>query len=201
MSIKDFCNKHSGKEKTMDIIQTVKEYVLSENKNYADNAPDHYDFWEQHIQFVVKEALILAEAYGADKEIVALGAMLHDIALMTQTGTRAEHHINGKIIAEQLLSQMAYPSDKKERVLNCILHHRSSKNAENVEELCVADADIIAHFDNIPMCFNCAYKANITAIPDLVQYFAGDYADLSDRSKEIFNPRYQNIMNVLFGTF
>ncbi len=184
-----------------DIIQKVKEYVMSASKEYADNAPDHYDFWQQHIQFVVKEALILAETYGADKEIVELGALLHDIALITKTGTRAEHHINGKIIAEQFLAQVNYPFDKKKRVLNCILHHRSSKNAENIEELCVADADIIAHFDNIPMCFNSAYKSNITSIPDLINYFSGDYADLSDRGKEIFNPRYQNIMNVLFGSF
>ena len=42
----------------MDIIQTVKNYVLSVNKEYADTAPDHYDFWEQHIQFVVKESLL-----------------------------------------------------------------------------------------------------------------------------------------------
>ena len=83
----------------MDIIQTVKNYVLSVNKEYADTAPDHYDYWEQHIQFVVKESLVLAETYNADKEIVELGSMLHDIALMTKTGTRGDHHINGKIIA------------------------------------------------------------------------------------------------------
>lgn len=185
----------------IDIIQAVKDHVLSASKEYADKAPDHYDFWQQHIQFVVKESLILAETYNADKEIVELGALLHDIALMTKTGPRAEHHINGKCIAEQLLSQLEYPSDKKDRVLNCILHHRSSKNAENIEELCVADADIIAHFDNIPMCFNSAYRSNITSIPDLINYFAGDYADLSDRTKETFNSRYQNIMDVLFGSF
>ena len=185
----------------IDFIQTTREYVLSASKEYSDNASDHYDFWEQHIKFVVKEALILAEKYDADKEIVELGALLHDIALITRTGTRAEHHINSKIVAEQFLSQYKYPSDKRERVLNCILHHRSSKNADNIEELCVADADIIAHFDNIPMCFNSAYRTGITAKSDLIGYFAGDYADLSDRTKETFNARYQNIMNVLFGEF
>ena len=184
-----------------DIVQAVKEYVLSVNKEYADHAPDHYNFWEQHIQFVVKESLLLAEIYNADQEIVELGALLHDIALMTKTGERAEHHANGKSIAAQVLSQLDYPSDQTDRVLNCILHHRSSKNAENIEELCVADADILAHFDHIPMCFHCAYRSGITSIPDLIRFFAGDYADLSDRTKEIFKPRYQNIMNVLFGAF
>ena len=185
----------------MDIVQIIKDYVLSANKEYADTAPDHYDFWEQHVRFVVKESLVLAEIYNADKEIVELGALLHDIALVTKTGTRAEHHISGKNIAEQLLSRIDYPSDKKERVLNCILHHRSSKYAESIEELFVADADIIAHFDNIPMCFNRAYRANITLTTDLINYFAGDYADLSGRTQRTFRQRYENIMNVLFGDF
>ena len=141
----------------IDIVQKVKEYVLSINKEYADKAPDHYNFWEQHIQFVVKESLILADLYNADQEIVELGALLHDIALITKTGSRAEHHINGKIIAGQLLSQLDYPSDKKEHVLNCILHHRSSKYAESIEELCVADDTVFARpedccFILVPEC-------------------------------------------------
>ena len=185
----------------MDIIQRVTEYVITAGKEYAERASDHYDFWDNHIRFVVKEALILADEYGADREIVELGALLHDIALMTKIGTRAEHHTNGKNIADGLLSELEYPADKKERVLNCILHHRSSKNAESIEELCVADADIIAHFDNIPMCFNSAYRSGISSVPDLIDYFAGDYNDLSDRAKKLFDARYQNIMNVLFGEF
>lgn len=185
----------------MDIIAKVKEYVFEKNKQYSDSAPDHYDFWEQHVQFVVKESMILADEYHADKEIVELGALLHDIALMTRTGSRKEHHLNGKCIADEILTRLDYPVDRKERVINCVLHHRSSRNAENIEEICVADGDIIAHFDNIPMCFDFAYKSNISSITDLKNYFAGDYADLSDQSKQLFAPRYQNIMSVLFGAF
>ena len=88
----------------MDIIQTVKNYVLSVNKEYADTAPDHYDFWEQHIQFVVKESLILAETYNADKEIVELGSLLHDIALMTKPEQEATI-----ISTESLLQNSCYP--------------------------------------------------------------------------------------------
>lgn len=68
---------------------------------------------------------------------------MHDITLVSEIGTRAEHHIYGKIIAEKLLSEYGYPDDRKERVLGCILHHKSSKHATNIEEICVADADII----------------------------------------------------------
>ncbi len=185
----------------MDIVAQVKDHVLTINQTYKTNSSDHYDFWEQHISFVVKEALYLAEKYGADPEIVELGAMLHDIALMANCGSRKDHHINGQFIAEQLLSEMNYPNDKAEKVLGCILHHRSSTYAENIEELCVSDADIMAHYDNIPMCFNAAFKANIISIKALKQYFSHDYEELSDNSKILFKQRYETIMDVLFGTF
>lgn len=186
----------------MTVIEFIKDKLMLANKEYADKAPDHFDYWEQHIQLVVKEALILADTYGADKEIVELGALLHDIASISEIGTRADHHINGKIIADKLLSEYGYPNDRKERVLGCILHHRSSKYAENIEEICVADADIISHFDNIPMCFGVAFKynkINTESIEEWIRYFEHDYNDLSEQTKVTFKPRYDVIMDVLFG--
>ncbi len=185
----------------MTVIEFIKEKLMLENRKYADKAADHFDFWEQHIKLVVKEALILADEYKADKEIVELGALLHDIALVSETGTRAEHHTNSKLIADRLLSEYSYPEDRKQHVLGCILHHRSSKNAENIEELCVADADIISHYDNIPMCFGCAFKYNIIntdSVDEWIKYFEYDWNDLSERTKVTFKPRYDTITDVLF---
>ena len=186
----------------MTVIEFVKDKLMTVNKAYADKAPDHFDYWEQHIKLVVKEALKLADEYGADKEIVELGALLHDIASVSEVGTREEHHVNGKIIADKLLSEFGYPDDRKERVLGCVLHHRSSRYAENLEEMCVADADIISHYDNIPMCFDVAYKynkINTESLEEWVKYFEYDYNDLSERTKKTFKPRYELIMDVLFG--
>lgn len=187
----------------MTVFDFIKDRLMTANQEYIDNSADRFDYWEQHIKLVVKEALILAEEYGADKEIVELGALLHDIASVSNIGTRQEHHTNGKIIADKLLTEYGYPGDKKEKVLGCILHHRSSKYAENLEELCVADADIIAHYDNIPMCFSVAFKykkINMESVAEWIKYFEYDYNDLSDRTKRTFKPRYDNIMDVLFGT-
>jgi len=188
-------------EKACSIIQSVKDELMIINKEYSEKASDRFDFWEQHVKLVVKEALYLADEYNADKEIVELGSLLHDIALMSNVGTRVEHEINGKIIAEKILTKYKYPTDRKERVLGCVLHHRSSGNAVNIEELCVADADILAHYDNIPMCFATAYKyhSEITSNDELKKYFEYDYNDLSERTKRIFKARFNNIMDVLFG--
>lgn len=131
------------------------------NKLYIDNSSDNYNFWESDVKYVVNEAKLLAKKYDADSEVVEIAALLHDIALMSKVGDKKAHHINGVKIAKELLDKICYPLDKTDRVLGCILNHRSSNYATNIEELCVADADILAHFDNIPMCSDVAFKHNI----------------------------------------
>ena len=185
----------------MTIIEQVKNELLKRNQEYIEKV-DSYDFWNNHIKFVVDEALKLASIYSADKEIVELGALLHDIALVSNIGTKADHHIQGAKIAEEILISLKYPQDKSEKVVNCVLHHRSSKNAENIEELCVCDGDILAHFDNIPMIFFKSFtmgKMTLNDINKFIQGFQEDYDDLSDKTKETFKDKYENIMQVLFG--
>ena len=185
----------------MNIIDQVQSEILRRNQEYI-NKVDNYNFWENHIKLVVDEALKLASVYGADKEIVELGALLHDIALVSNVGTKVDHHTNGAKIAEEILTNLNYPRDKMQRVVNCVLHHRSSKNAENIEELCVCDADILAHFDNIPMIFFKSFTMGKMTLSDkdfFIQGFQKEFDDLSDRTKETFKDKYENIMQVLFG--
>ncbi len=186
-----------------NIVNLIEQEVKALIKNYKDNAEDHYDFWNEHIKYVYKESQKLASKYGADIEIVKLGALLHDIALFSKVGDRKDHHINGKILAEKILKKYNYPEKKLSRVLSTIYNHRSSKNATNVEDLCVADADIIAHFDNIPMLFNSAYNRCNVNLNDVRAWmkdcFEKDYNDLSDKSKEQFKERYKLICEIVLG--
>ena len=187
----------------MRIVDLVKKELLVRNQNYIENV-ENYNFWESHIKYVVKNALELAEIYNADKEIVELGALLHDIALVSNVGTKANHHLNGATIAEEILNNFEYPKEKTKRVVNCVLRHRSSKNATNIEELCVCDADILAHFDNIAMCFECAFNLHkIETVEEATKWvragFEKDYNDLSEQTKSVFCERYKTIMDVLFG--
>ncbi len=187
----------------IDIIKEVEKYVEKQIEIYKNNADDHYDFWNEHIKYVYVESQKLAEQYGADMEIVKLGALLHDIALICKVGDREDHHINGKILAEEILRKYDYPREKMNRVLSCVYNHRSSKNATNIEDLCVADADIIAHFDNIPMLFNSAYNRNNINLNEVRSWlkagFEKDFNDLSDRTKESFNDQYKLICKIVLG--
>ena len=142
----------------MDYIEKIKEYVNKQIKWHKETAEDHFDFWNEHIKYVYMESIELAKKYKADLEIVQIGALLHDIALINKIGTKVDHHINGAKIAEEVLRKIEYPEEKIKKVIGCVYNHRSSKNATNIEELCVADADILAHFDNIPMLFDIMFN-------------------------------------------
>lgn len=186
----------------MDIVSAIKQDVKRLCDKYKEEVYDHYDFWNEHIKYVYKESGILANKYKADKEIVLLGALLHDIALIKNEGKRSEHNINGYKIAKEMLLKYNYPQEKTERVANCVLHHRSSKEALNIEEICVCDADIISHFDNIPMIFDYAYKekdVNVNNVRKWIKdYFDKDFDDLSSKTKDWYREEYESICKVLF---
>ena len=108
-----------------DITEKVKHELLVRCERSKEK--DGYDFWNEHIKYVVENAVKLAKEYGADIEIVELGALLHDIAMPSEYGERDKHHIYGAKIAEELLTRFNYPKDKIEKVRNCVLNHRSSQ--------------------------------------------------------------------------
>ena len=105
-----------------------------------------------HIIAVVKNAEILAEKYGANKEIVMIAAWLHDIASITDCSLYELHHIHGAEMAHLILKEYGYDDKKISLVQKCIRNHRGSISSEktSLEEICVADADAISHFDSVP---------------------------------------------------
>ncbi len=187
----------------MSIIEIIQAEVIRSSEGYKVSAPDHYDFWHEHIQYVYAESLSLAQKHHADTEIVALAALLHDIALIRQVGDRKEHHRNGAIMAENMLRAHGCDEATVQRVAACILHHRSCREAENIEERCVADADILAHFDNIPMWFNLAfnrYHLELNQVREWLQNaFEQDFADLSEETQADFRQKYELICKIVLG--
>ena len=185
------------------LVERIHEYVMEECRKYKETSEDHYDFWNEHIRYVYREAVDLAKQYGADETVVALGALLHDIALIERVGTRKDYHLYGKDLSDEILDRFSCPQDLKERVLGCVVNHRSSKNAANIEETCVCDADCLAHLDNIPMLFNAAFNRHGVSLNEVRDWmrasFEHDFNDLSDRTKAAFLERYNTIRQVVLG--
>jgi uncharacterized protein len=174
-------------------MKTVKEYKKLNN----------YDFWNEHVKHVVDNSIMLAKKYNADIEIVELGALLHDISLSSNYGPREEHHIYGAEIADKLLNKYKYPKERIEMVKKCILNHRNNDTKKTtIEEVCVADADIISHFNNIPMIFSKAYLILKLSHAEGVKYvkeaLEKDYNELSKDTKALLKDRYEEIIRVIF---
>jgi uncharacterized protein len=184
------------------IVELIEQEVFNRCQKYKEKTGD--DDWT-HTDKVTKYALKLAEMYNADKEIVALGALLHDISGPSEYGDTSDHHIYSSEIAESLLSELNYPNDRIEWVKNCVLNHRGSKaNPKNtVEEECVADADALTHFDSIPSMFHFAYVTLNLSTEDgkerVKRKFENDYNKLSERTRELIKSKYNTMIDILFS--
>lgn len=101
-------------------------------------------FWDIHIKPVIEYSKQMAEKYEADKEAVWLGAMLHDIARLTD---EEPHDEIGSEKAYQLLIEKGFDKELAEKVKGIFLTHRCRKYPpETVEQKIIASADAMAHF-------------------------------------------------------
>lgn len=156
-----------------------------------------------HIKAVAENAVYLADKYGADSEIAAIAAWLHDIASITDYSLYEEHHIHGAEMAEEILNGFDYGKDKILLVKKCILNHRGSKPAEkqSAEEICVADADAVSHFDSVPSLFYLAYVKCGLDIVEGAEFVRSklerSYNKLSERGKLIYSDKYKAAMSII----
>ena len=184
----------------MDIIEQMTKEV--KNRCYACENVYGPGIWTHHIVSVVEHAKKLAKYYDADIEIVTLAAILHDVASITKKEYAPEHHLIGAEIAEELLLAFEYPKEKIEHIKLCILNHRGSEivNKQSIEEICVADADAISHFDNIPSLFSMIYKEKKMTIDEGAKFIKDklerSFSKLSDETKILHEKKYKSVMRI-----
>lgn len=156
-----------------------------------------------HIEAVVKNAELLAQNYGADKEVVMIAAWLHDIASITDYSLYKNHHIYGAQMSYNILSELHYDESKITLVQRCIQNHRGSVCIEkrSKEEICVADADAISHFDSVPNLLYLAYSERKMSLEDGIQFvrekLERSFSKLSPDSKVFYKEKYSEAMRIL----
>lgn len=182
----------------------ILEYLQSEIYNRCQKPSNRFGIGcYYHIEAVVRNSALLADRYRADKEIVMIAAWLHDIASVTDYSLYEEHHLHGTVIAGELLTALQYDKTKIQAVQNCIRNHRGSVYAEkqSIEEICVADADAISHFDSVPSLLYLAYVERHMSIEDGIQFIRGklerSFEKLSEPSKEYYTEKYHRVMEIL----
>lgn len=173
-------------------IKNIVKKACKSSNNYFG-----YEAWKYHIVPAVKYAKLMAKKIRADKEIVEIAVLLHDYAGIKDYKLYENHHLHGSDLAEKILKKYDYPKEKVEKVKNCILRHRGSKvmNKLTKEEICVADADSMAHFDAIPSLFYLAFFSHKMNIDEASKWLAKklerSWSKLSPEAKEIIKNKYQ----------
>lgn len=101
----------------------------------------------EHVLRVLQMAGQLAQAEGADLEIVRAAALLHDadggVTLGGEAG-RLDHHQRSALFARQVLAQEGWPEARISAVEHCIRAHRFRDNREapqTLEAKILFDAD------------------------------------------------------------
>ena len=152
--------------------------------------------WDHHIELVYKIATQNAAEYNADYNIVALAALLHDVASVTNKDFTEEHHIIGARLAEEILSEYELTNEQIEMIKKCILNHRGSRLVDKTspEEICVADSDAMAHFYSVPSLLRMVYVEKGMSIDDGSEFVYNklerSFNKLSAKGKEIIRPHY-----------
>jgi uncharacterized protein len=99
--------------------------TIEQARAWYDQADPVHDF--DHVLRVYRMAERLAQAEGADLEIVRAAALLHD-ALGSAPGgesqERANHHHSSADFARQVLAGEGWPEERIAAVQHCILSHR-----------------------------------------------------------------------------
>ena len=101
-------------------------------------------FWEHHIVPVVDLSKEMAQKYGAQSEVVWLGALFHDFALLDGS---EPHDELGAIKTKDFLLERGFDEDFCQKVADVVLTHRCKKfMPQTLEQKIVATADAMAHF-------------------------------------------------------
>jgi len=118
--------------------------VFKEIRNKSAKFLKHSHHDKHHVERVYNLAVRLAQAEGADLNIVKAAALLHDIArAMEDEGSIDDHASEGAKIARKILEETDFPKNRIDYVIHCIETHRfrNSLTPKTLEAKILQDAD------------------------------------------------------------
>ena len=126
--------------KIEEIGKYVEDFFRERDKEYCGTVW----FYKHHIEIVYNIGLELAEKYGADKEVVGLAALLHDVGKAIDP---EKHDEAGALEAKRILKEYGYPEKTIEKVSHCIESHMcEAKQPETLEAKILSTADVLCKF-------------------------------------------------------
>jgi uncharacterized protein len=140
--------------------QNIKEEVEVLVKETCDKTVVRDRIWEFHIIPVVAFSKKLGDKFEADLEVLELSALLHDYASILDRKFDKEHHIESAKKAREILTELSFPEDKINHVVDCIESHRGSIKQEHktIESKILASADAMSHISEPVSMMHLAFR-------------------------------------------
>jgi putative nucleotidyltransferase with HDIG domain len=151
-----------------------------------DQDPDYR--W-QHTLRVSHYGKIIAEAEGADVELVIAACLLHDIA-HSDPGDWKDHGRLGAELIRPHLQEWGYSPAEVDNICYSVASHVDVERPETLEAKIVTDADNVDRFG--------AYRTILWCVGDLEDYSAL-IAKLKDRIETLRRYRQQDLLQTATG--
>ena len=163
------------------------------------------DFFLEHILPVRTIALNLAGSLGADTAVVETAALLHDIAALRDYAAIANHHLDGALIAETILSAEGYSRIMIDRVTECIREHSApvAIGKGSLESVCLSNADAVAQMTRPCYWLYYAFKVKMFSFTEGRAWYRSRLeshrAALIPLARELYGGEYERIYMALYG--
>ncbi len=171
-----------------DLMNLVESFARQRYNIVGDDS-----LWT-HVELVRKYALMLADKLRADKLVVEIAALLHDIG---KDVGRETHHLRGYSLAKTFLDTIKIPDEKKYLILKCILKHRSRFSGEDNE----LEVKIIQSADGLGLLFDNFWQEDARKKemkPELLRLYDKTMKKINlDYAKEIAKPRVAQLKKLL----
>jgi len=183
------------------IIDGIKDIV----KKACENPENVFSqaFFDEHLLVVEKFGKELCGILEGDCEIVSLSSYLHDISAVFDIKTIASHNVNSSEIAETMLKQQGYPSEKIEKVKNSIQKHPSPLkiNEGSNEEVCLSNADAMSQIVNPSYWLFFAFKIRSMSFTEGKKWYLAkiesNWNSIIESAKELVEDRYLKVKESL----
>lgn len=143
--------------KNTDIVLNHKLFNKKINKIEGDEKTRvfcKHDF--SHLLDVARICYIinLEENLNIDKDLIYVTALLHDLGRADEVDTGINHSILSQEIAQEILKDLDFNDESKQRIISAIKHHRT--NEENGDRF----IEIFYKADKLSrMCFRCPARS------------------------------------------
>ena len=137
-------NKKSTNSMDKNSIIQEAEKFMRENIPKSRIINGSSEIYLRHVLGARKYALKLAETYKADKFVIEVAALLHDVG----ADAGKEHADESAKISRKFLSKFDISDKIKEKIIHCIQNHSMGSKAETIEEQTIQDADGIIFIED-----------------------------------------------------